>query len=101
VPGVDDVLSEIGGHPCRGVDVEIVRAEGVDPVDREVGASFAGTAVSAAAFAPVEFLQVAMHADQEDVQTGEQTGQLGTPGTELDALVKSAEIGRASCRERV
>ena len=84
MPGADDVLNEIGSYSCRSVDVEVVWTEGMDLVEREVGLRFADTAVAAAAFATVEFLRVAVHADQEDIQAGEQTGQLGTPRAELD-----------------
>jgi hypothetical protein len=39
----------------------------MDLAEHEVGASSADTAVSAAASGAVEFLRIAVHADQEDV----------------------------------
>jgi hypothetical protein len=76
----------------------------MDLVEHEVGASFADTAVSAAAFAAAEFFRIAVHADQEDVQAGEQTVQLGTPPAELDdvfddqVIASLGECGQAAVK---
>src|SRR6266487_998704 len=51
-----------------------------------------GPPVAALAFAPVELLQFAMHADRVDVQAGQEPSQVLPPGPELDDVINDQVI---------
>jgi hypothetical protein len=76
-----------GGVGTGGVDVVVVGTEGVDAVELDMRTTLADAAVAPFAFAPVELVEVAVHADQEHVEPLQQRGQLVAPGGELDDVL--------------
>jgi hypothetical protein len=52
-----------------------------------MAAAFADAAVAAEAFPAVQFVQVAVHTDEEDVQVCQEAGQFVTPGRKLDHVL--------------
>ena len=71
----------------RGVDVEAIRAEGMDQAGLHMRPALAGTAVAPAALAAAGLRQVAVHADEEHIDVCEQPGQVLAPGAELDEVL--------------
>ena len=55
----------------RGVDVEVVRTEGMDQVGLHMRPALTGTAVCPVALAAVDLRQVAMHADEKHIDVSE------------------------------
>ncbi|MCW2863519.1 MAG: hypothetical protein JWP48_5227 [Actinoallomurus sp.] len=66
----------------------------------DVATALADATITAGAFSTVQFVEVAVHADEEDVQVRQEPGQFVTPGRELDHMLDdqivagSASAGR-------
>jgi len=74
-------------NPGCGIYVEVVGPELVDVVLLEVGSSLADLTVPATAFPTGEFVSVAVHADEENVEAGQEVGKLEPPAAVLDDVV--------------
>jgi uncharacterized protein (UPF0264 family) len=72
----------------------------VDPVVDDVGATLAESAVAALALATVDFVDVAVYADQEDVKAVQQVSQLASPRRELDDVFDDQVIAGVSERRQ-
>jgi hypothetical protein len=59
----------------------------VDQVLFDMAAALADSAITAGALATIQFIEVAVDPDQEDVQVRQQPGQLITPRGELDHML--------------
>jgi hypothetical protein len=53
----------------------------------DVAAALADATVTAGAFSAVQFVEVAVHTNEEDVQVRQEAGQFVTPGWELDDML--------------
>ena len=69
-PRGNDLVRERNVNARCGVDVEVVGPKLVNLVLLNVGAALADTAVPSVPFSAVELITVAVHADEEDVETG-------------------------------
>jgi hypothetical protein len=73
-PCRQDRVDQVGVDARGGVDVEVVRAEVVDAVDLDMGASLSDASITAEAFATVQFVECAVHSDQEHIEAVEKCG---------------------------
>ena len=67
-PRRHDRVGQCGAHDRCRVDFQVVRPEGVDAVDRDVGPSLANPPVAALALTAVDLIEIAMDADQVHIQ---------------------------------
>src|SRR5262249_32834067 len=86
-PAGEHGSDEFGGHAGRRIHLQVVRPEGVNAVDLDVSSSLARAPVAAFSFAPVELVEIAMDADQVDVQAREENRQVTPPRRELDDVI--------------
>lgn len=75
-----------------GIDLIVVGAQLVDLVLLEVSASFTWSPITAKAFSTFELIAVAVHPDEEDVETGEEVIELEPPAAVLDDVVNEQVV---------
>jgi len=71
----------------RGVDLEVVGPELVDLVLLDVGAPFARPTVSPTTFPARELVAVAVHADEEYIEVGQEVSKLEPPAAVLGDVI--------------
>jgi hypothetical protein len=70
----------------------------VDQAGFHVRPALPDTAISPVAFLAVYLGQIAVHADEEDIQAAKQRGQVLTPGAELDDVLDDEVVSRCGQR---
>lgn len=86
-PGRQHRPDKVRVDACSRVYLQVVGPERVNAVDLDMRAPFADPPIAAVSLPPIEFVKVAMHANQVDVQAREERRELTPPGRELDDVL--------------